>query len=211
MTGAVLLAVALAATPAPRMAQAATPAPKMAQAATPAPRMAQATRRAPIRVDADEVQYAFQKHEVIFSGRRPVVLTRDDATLTCRKIVALTDEAGQIVTATCTGDVRLTRGTRLVTCDQATFHEAEERVICDGNPVLKDGGSEAKGARLVYDLRADEVKLEGAQITLPGVEIEERRKSAEEKRKAGNGGGAAQGPAEAPAADAAKAPREARP
>jgi lipopolysaccharide export system protein LptA len=163
-------------------------------------------RGATVRVDADEVQYAFQKHQVTFSGKRPVVLTRDDATLTCRKIVALTDDAGQIVTATCVGEVRLARGNRLVTCDQATFHEAEEQVICEGNPVLKDGGTEAKGTRLVYDLRADEVKLEGAQITLPGVEIEERRKTAEEKKK---GGGAAR------SADGAhaegKQTREARP
>jgi lipopolysaccharide export system protein LptA len=190
MTGALLLALALGAAPSTKAT-------------------VSLNRHAPVRVDADEVQYAFQKHEVIFSGKRPVTLTRDDATLTCRKIVALTDEAGQIVTATCTGDVRLARGTRLVTCDQATFHEAEEQVVCDGNPVLKDGGSEAKGTRLVYDLRADEVKLEGAQITLPGVEIEERRRGAEEKRK---GGGAKPATTDgARAADAGKAPKEVRP
>ncbi len=142
-----------------------------------------------MRVDADEVQYAFQKHEVTFSGKKPVVLTRDDATLTCRRIVAKTDEAGQIVTATCTGDVRFARGTRVVTCDQATFDEIAERVVCEGNPVLRDGGSEARGAKLVYDLKADEAKLEGSKesptvITLPGEELEARRRLAEDQRKA---------------------------
>jgi lipopolysaccharide export system protein LptA len=70
----------------------------------------------------------------------------------------------------------------VVTCDQATFEEAADRVVCDGNCVLKDAGSEARGTRLVYDLKADEVKLEGARITLPGEEIEQRRREVEEKR-----------------------------
>jgi lipopolysaccharide export system protein LptA len=135
-------------------------------------------------VDADEAQYAFQRREVTFSGKRPVVLTREDATLTCRRIVAKTDEGGQIVSAACTGDVRFARGARLVTCDQAVFEEAAERVICTGNCVLKDAGSEAHGTRLVYDLRADAVNLENAIITLPGAEIEQRRREVEEKRKA---------------------------
>jgi lipopolysaccharide export system protein LptA len=139
--------------------------------------------RAPVRVDADEVQYAFQRHEVTFSGKKPVTLTRDDATLTCRRIVAQTDDAGQIATAACTGDVRFARGARVVTCDRATFDNAAERIVCEGNPVLKDGGSEARGTRLVYDLRADEAKLEGATITLPGAEVESRQRALEQRRK----------------------------
>lgn len=143
----------------------------------------QALRRSPVRVDAEEVQYAFQKREVTFSGKRPVTLVRDEATLSCRKIVALTDEAGQIVTASCTGDVRFSRGPRTVTCEQATFHNATDRVVCEGNAVLRDGGTEAHGTRLVYDLRADEAKLEGAVITLPGEEIDQRQRELEERRK----------------------------
>jgi lipopolysaccharide export system protein LptA len=143
----------------------------------------EALRRSPVRVDADEVQYAFQKREVTFSGRRPVTLVRGDATLSCRKIVALTDEAGQIVTAACTGDVRFSRGARTVTCEHATFDNATDRVVCDGNAVLRDGGTEAHGTRLVYDLHADEAKLEGAIITLPGEEIDQRQRELEERRK----------------------------
>jgi lipopolysaccharide export system protein LptA len=148
-----------------------------------APPAGDALRRSPVRVDADEVQYAFQKRVVTFSGKRPVTLTRDDATLVCRRIVAVTDEAGQIVTATCTGDVRFSRGSRTVTCEKATFENSSDRVVCEGNPVLRDGGTEAHGTRLVYDLRADEAKLEGAVITLPGEEIDARQRELEARRK----------------------------
>lgn len=144
-----------------------------------------ASRAAPVHVDADEVHYAFQKREVTFTGKdaKRVVMTRDDATLTCRKLVAKTDEAGQIVTATCAGDVRFTRGPRVVTCDRATFEAALDRVTCEGDPVLRDGSSEVKATKLVYELKTDEAKAEGAKITLPGDEVERRRQALDERRK----------------------------
>lgn len=177
MTGALLLAVALSAGPARATASPAA-----------APAGAAALAHGPVRVDADQAQYAFQRREVTFTGKKPVVLTRDDATLSCRRIVAKTDEAGQIVSASCTGDVRFVRGQRTVTCDEATFEEAAERVVCTGSCVLRDAGSEARGTRLVYDLKADAANLENATITLPGAEIEQRRREVEEKRKARRSG-----------------------
>jgi lipopolysaccharide export system protein LptA len=155
----------------------------LALAALAGPTSSEAARRTPVRVDADEVQYAFQKREVTFSGKRLVTLTREDATLVCRRIVAKTGETGQVVAAVCSGDVRFTRGARIVTCEQATYDDAAERVVCEGNVVLKDAGSEAHGAKLVYDLRTDQAKLEGAVITLPGAEIEQRRQAMDERRK----------------------------
>jgi lipopolysaccharide export system protein LptA len=146
---------------------------------------AEASRPAPVRVDADEVHYAFQKREVTFTGKgaKPVLMTRDDATLTCKRLVARTDDAGQIVTATCTGDVRFTRGERIVTCDHATFEAAKDRITCEGDPVLRDGTSEVKATRLVYELKTDEAKAEGARITLPGDEVERKRKELDERRR----------------------------
>jgi lipopolysaccharide export system protein LptA len=153
--------------------------------APPAPAAAEVARASPVRVDAENVVYAFQKREVTFTGKdgKPVVMTRDDARLACQKLVAHTDEAGQIVGATCSGDVRLTRGTKVVTCEHATFDGPANRVVCEGNPVLKEGGSEARGARLVYELETDQANLEGATITLPGEEVDARQKALDERRK----------------------------
>ncbi len=145
----------------------------------------EAAKRPPVRVDAEEVHYAFQRRQVTFTGKnaKPVTMTRDDAKLTCQKLVARQDTQGQIVSAVCQGDVRFTRGAKIVTCDRATFEGAEERVICEGSPVLRDGSSEARGTRLVYELKSDEAKLEGANITLPGDEVEERKRELERRRK----------------------------
>ena len=146
------------------------------------PPVSREVARAPVRVDADEVQYAFQKGLVTFTGK-PVTLTRDGARLECRKLVARTDASGRIVSAACEGDVRFVRGVRVVTCERATFDDASDRVVCNGNPVLHDGGSEARGSRLVYDLRSDEARLEGAKVTVPGEEVDQRQKTLEARRK----------------------------
>lgn len=146
-----------------------------------------AAQASPVHVDAAEVRYAFQRHEVVFTGK-PVTLTRDDARLTCARLVAKNDEAGEIVTATCEGDVRLVRGGRTVTCQRGIYENAAARVTCEGDAVLRDRGTEARADRLVYELRTDEVRLESAaggpvRITLPGEEVEARRRELEQRRQ----------------------------
>ena len=100
------------------------------------------------------------------TGDPLVTLTREDATLVCRRLAAEMDAAGQISRATCEGDVKLTRGERVVTCETATFENAAARVTCDGSPVLRDGASVVRGERLVYDLDLDRVTLTRARGTV---------------------------------------------
>lgn len=133
----------------------------------------------PVTVVAEEVQYLYKEGKVVFTGKPLVTLTREDATLTCRKLVAENDAEGRIRKATCTGDVRLTRGTRIVTCETATYEEKSARVTCTGNPVLKDGESVMRGEVLAYDLGDDRATLTSAKGTIvpqPGMELAPRKK-----------------------------------
>jgi lipopolysaccharide export system protein LptA len=134
---------------------------------------------APVTVDAEEVQYLYKEGKVVFTGKPLVTLTREDARLTCRKLVAENDSEGKIRRATCTGDVRLTRGTRVVTCETAVYEERTARVTCTGNPVLRDGESVLRGEVLAYDLAEDKATLSSARGTIvpaPGQELPPRKK-----------------------------------
>ena len=141
----------------------------------------------PVRVDAVQLRYVYPKRQVIFTGDPLVRLTRGDAVLTCRRLVADSNEAGRVERATCSGDVKLVRGTRTVTCETATFRSAQSQVVCEGHPVLQDGGTVARGDTLVYDLTSDEVTLTPATITMPGDEVDARQKQLGARRKAGGG------------------------
>jgi lipopolysaccharide export system protein LptA len=139
----------------------------------------------PVRIDADQVKYVYPKRQIIFTGNPLVRMTRDDAVLTCRRLVAENDEDGRIVRAICTGEVKLERGTRTVTCESATFLNAEGRLVCEGHPVLQDGGTIARGDFLTYDLASDEVTLRPVNIIMPPAEVDTRQKEYQSRRKGG--------------------------
>jgi len=133
----------------------------------------------PVQVDADEVHYQYRDRKVLFVGKPLVRLTREDAVLTCKRLVADNDDQGKLEKAVCTGDVRLVRGERTVTCERATFVEKTAVVVCTGNPVLHDGKSVMHGEELTYDLNEDRATLSSAKGTVvpkPGDEPVPRRK-----------------------------------
>jgi lipopolysaccharide export system protein LptA len=109
---------------------------------------------------------------VVFLGKPLVRLTREDAILTCKRLEADNDDQGRIRRAVCTGDVTLTRGERVATCQTAVFEEASSRVVCTGSPVLRDGRSVMRGEELTYDLAQDTVVLSRAKGTVATKEGE---------------------------------------
>jgi lipopolysaccharide export system protein LptA len=166
MTAPLLLLLALAA-PAP-----ATPAPVAPRPTSPV--AAAAAKPVPAHVDADVIRYNWTTRKVTMVGKPFVTLTREDLVLTCRRLVGDNDASGQLVRATCEGDVKLLRATRVITCERAFYDRDAARVVCEGNPVLRDGETEARGKRLTYLLAADEVLLEEAvQATVPSDQFEQ--------------------------------------
>jgi lipopolysaccharide transport protein LptA len=125
-----------------------------------------AARAVPVDVQADAIEYRYKERRTVMTGKPLVVLTREDAKLACRRVVAEMDAAGRIERATCEGDVKLTRGDRVVTCARARFESAAGRVTCEGEPELRDGASVVRGELLVYDLDDDRVTLTRAQGTV---------------------------------------------
>jgi lipopolysaccharide transport protein LptA len=120
----------------------------------------------PVHVEAAQVQYNNKDGKVVFLGAPLVRVTREDAVLLCRRLVADNDEEGHIRHAVCTGDVKLTRGEKVVTCQKATFENAISKVVCIGNPVLRDGRSVMHGTELTYDIAEDRVILTQAHGTV---------------------------------------------
>ncbi len=132
-------------------------------------------RPARVHIDADEVEYQYQDRKAVFHGKPLVKLTREDAVLTCRRLDTENDEEGGIRHAICTGDVKLVRGPKTATCQRATFDNATGRVVCTGNPVLREGESVMRGQLLTYDLDSDRVTMSQARGTMIPTEQQERR------------------------------------
>ena len=133
-----------------------------------------AARSAPVpptHVQAALADYLYKERRTILTGQPLVTFTREDAILVCRKAVAENDAQGEIQHATCEGDVKLTRGDRVVTCARATFEAASGKVVCRGDPVLRDGASVLHCEEVVYDLDQDRVlakQVTGTLVQRPG-------------------------------------------
>lgn len=135
-------------------------------AALQAPQVSARAKAVPVEVHADAIEYRYKERRTVMTGKPLVTLTREDATLVCRRLVAEMDEEGRIARAVCEGDVKLTRGARQVTCERARFESAAGRVTCEGAPELRDGASVVKGELLVYELDDDRVTLSRAKGTV---------------------------------------------
>jgi lipopolysaccharide export system protein LptA len=156
-------------------------APRRPLAASPAP--------PPTHVQAATADYLYRERRTILTGKPLVIFTREDATLVCRRAVADNDAQGDIQHAVCEGDVKLTRGDRVVTCNRATFEAAEGKIFCRGDPVLYDGGTVLHCEEVVYDLDQDRVlaqRVKGTIVQKPGQGLPVRPKAdarADEKGK----------------------------
>ncbi len=128
----------------------------------------------PTHVEADAIEYLYKERRTIMTGRPLVTFTREDATLVCKKMVADHDQAGDIHHAVCEGDVKLTRGEKIVTCNRATYDAATSKIVCRGDPILRDGASIMYCEEVVYDLDQDRVFLKqgkGTLIQKPGQSL----------------------------------------
>ena len=128
----------------------------------------------PVRIQFEEAEYRYRERRTVMTGKPFVTLTREDAVLVCRKLTAENDERGKLRQATCEGDVRLTRGERVVTCAVAVYEEASARITCRGSPVIREGPSELSGEELTWELDADRITLTRGKGTLfppPGQDL----------------------------------------
>ena len=167
--------VALGATgPATAPAARAGARPASATAAGPAAKRGPGAPPPPTHVEADAIEYQNKERRTVMTGKPLVRFTREDAVLVCRKMVADHDEAGDIHHAVCEGDVKLTRGEKIVTCHRATYDAPANKIFCRGDPVMRDGASVMYGEEMVYDIELDRVFVKqgrGTLIQKPGQSV----------------------------------------
>jgi lipopolysaccharide transport protein LptA len=62
------------------------------------------------------------------------------------------------------GSVRVRQKTRELSCDQATYHPARERLECTGNATLRDGANRVSGERIEILFSEDRIRVKGGAV-----------------------------------------------
>jgi lipopolysaccharide transport protein LptA len=121
----------------------------------------------PLSIHADELEasQAGGSRRLVF--KKGVRVSQADLTLESARLEAFYPEkASQPERLVASGGVRVAQGTREARCDQATYYRSDERMLCEGNAVLRDGDDRVAGQVIEFDLAAERVVVKGGASVL---------------------------------------------
>ena len=143
--------------------------------------------RAPIYIDSDTLE-ANQK-EVIYKGN--VVARQEDITLYANTLTIIYDsETKKLKEIIATGNVKVVQLDRRATGQKVTFDQDKNKVVLDGDAVIREGANVIRGERITFYVEEERSVVESGKggrvttsITPPQKEEGEEKKPKGEKRK----------------------------
>jgi lipopolysaccharide transport protein LptA len=117
----------------------------------------------PFSIHSDELEVSEGEgggRQLSFRGN--VEARRGDLVLSAGRLEATYPEGGKRPSAlSARGSVRVRQGEREARCSRADYRESDQRIVCRGDAVLRDGGDELRGDAIVFDLERRSIHVEG--------------------------------------------------
>ena len=145
--------------------------------------------RAPIDITSDTVEADQKTNKVTFKGN--VVAKQEDTTLYANILTITYDpNTKKLKEIIAVGNVKVVQLDRRATGQKATFDQDKNKVVLDGEAVVREGTNVIRGERITFYVDEERSVVEGGKgsrvstsITPPPKEEGESRKSKEEKKK----------------------------
>jgi lipopolysaccharide export system protein LptA len=145
--------------------------------------------RAPIDITSDTVEADQKTNKVTFKGN--VVAKQEDVTLYSNTLVIIYDpDTKKLKEIIAIGNVKVVQLDRRATGQKATFDQDKNKVVLDGEAVVREGANVVRGERITFYVDEERSVVEpgkggrvSTSITPPPKEEGESRKSKEEKKK----------------------------
>lgn len=138
------------------------------------------TSRSPIEITSDTVEGDQKQNRVTFKGN--VVAKQEEATLYANMVIVYYDfEMKKMKEIVATGNVRIVHLDRRATSQKATFYQNENKIVLDGEAVIREGDNVVRGERVVYLVDEERSYVEGGKggrvtTTITPSSKEERKK-----------------------------------
>jgi lipopolysaccharide export system protein LptA len=117
---------------------------------------------APIDITSDTVEADQKKNTVIFKGN--VVAKQEDTTLYANTLVIHYDpDTKKLKEIVAVGNVKLVQLERRATSHTATFQQDENRVVLDGEAVVREGENVIRGERIIFYVDQEKSIVEGGK------------------------------------------------
>jgi lipopolysaccharide export system protein LptA len=118
--------------------------------------------RAPIDIVSDTVEANQKENTVTFKGN--VVAKQEDTTLYANTLVILYEaETKKVKEIMAIGNVKIVQLERRATGQKATFQQEENRVVLDGDAVVREGENEIRGERVIFYVNEERSIVEGGK------------------------------------------------
>ncbi len=120
------------------------------------------TARTPIEITSETVEGEQKQNRVTFKGN--VMAKQEETTLHANMLAIYYDpDTKGIKTVVATGNVKIVQLERRATSQKATFHQDENKVVLDGEAVIREGENVIRGERVIYYVDEERSVVEGGK------------------------------------------------
>ncbi len=145
--------------------------------------------RAPIDITSDTVEANQKTNTVVFKGN--VVAKQEDTTLYANMVTVFYDEkTKKLKEIVAVGNVKVVQLEKRATSQKATFDQDKNKVVLDGDAVVREGANVIRGERITFYVDEERSVVEpvkggrvSTSITPPPKEEGEEKKPKEGKKK----------------------------
>lgn len=132
----------------------------------------------PTKITSDDMAYDANKQVVVFS--KNVTVNRPDFRITAQKLTVYMEKgekksefagmgAGDIERIVAEGNVRITRESKVGTCQKLTYNMKDDTLLMEGKPVLVDGKNSIAGAVIRHHIGANKSEVLGGKNQVEAV------------------------------------------
>lgn len=118
--------------------------------------------KGPITITSSTLTADNKAHTALFEGS--VMAKTETTTIHADKMLVHYTDAGKVTKIEATGHVRLVKGERVITSDEATFLADEEKVIFTGQPKAVEGTTMVTGTKMIYLMKEDRSLVEQSRV-----------------------------------------------
>ncbi len=109
--------------------------------------------KGPIVITSSTLSADANSNTAVFEGS--VVAKTDDIILRSDKMTVHYTEAGDVEKIDAAGNIKLTKGERVLTSDKATYVAREARITFTGEPMAVEGQNIITGSKIIYLINQD--------------------------------------------------------
>ena len=139
----------------------------------------EASKKDPIFITSDRLEVDQKKNTIIYKGR--VVALQGEMTMRSEVLTAYySPEMKGLKEVIAEGKVHVTQGNRVATGSRAVFNGKDQTIMLTGNPMVRQGGNQVTGERIIFYMEQDKAVVEGGAqrvtATIFPEELEGREK-----------------------------------